>query len=269
MIKALAIGRFDGLHLGHFELFKKLGEEGGILLVDTKKSNLTMPSDIARYTDLPVFVYDLDELKELDANSFMTRIKSDFPELQKIVVGDDFRFAANRSAGTKELKALFWGETVIVPELKIDGKGVHSKLIRALLVDGDIAKTTAFLGRRYEICANQIKGQGIGAQKLVPTINLDVKSYILPKEGVYATLTECNGKIYHSVTFVGHRLSTDGNFAVETHILDDFCDVDVTGKVWITFVSRIRGNKYFDGIEELKKAIQNDIISATIMLRKI
>ncbi len=267
MIWALAIGRFDGMHLGHFELFKNLGQNGGILLIDTKKSNLTMPQYIARYTDLPVFTYELESLKELDATEFVSKLKADFPALKKIVVGDDFRFAANRSAGTDELKNIFDGETTVVPELKIDGKGVHSKLIRAFLLDGNVKKAAMYLGRNYEVCGSVVKGQGIGAQKLVATINLNVNSYILPKEGVYATFTEYDGNRYPSVTFVGHRLSTDGNFAVETHILDNFCGISVAN-VWISFVDKVRDNRYFEGIEELKKAIENDIRSATFLLHK-
>ncbi|HOI83939.1 MAG TPA: bifunctional riboflavin kinase/FAD synthetase, partial [Campylobacterales bacterium] len=83
MTQALAIGRFDGMHLGHFELFKNLGQNGGILLIDTKKSNLTMPRYIARYTDLPVFTYELEELKGLGAQEFVSKLKNDFPYLKK------------------------------------------------------------------------------------------------------------------------------------------------------------------------------------------
>ncbi len=267
MIDSLAIGRFDGMHLGHFELFKNLGPNGGILLIDTKKSNLTMPATLSRYTDLPVFIYDLYEIKDLNAREFVSKLKNDFLHLKKIVVGEDFRFAVGRSAGVGELRELFDGEVVVVPELKIDGIGIHSRLIRAFLVNGDVKKAAIYLGRNYEVCGSVIKGQGIGAKKLVPTINLNVESYIFPKEGVYATFTEYDGNSYPSVTFVGHRLSTDGNFAVETHVLDNFCGIN-SATVWISFVDRVRDNKYFEGIEELKRAIENDIKTARILLHK-
>lgn len=261
MIEALAIGRFDGMHLGHFELFKRLGERGAILLIDTKKSNLTPPDTLSRYTDIPVLAYELDRLKDLSAEEFVGMLKADFPALKKIVVGEDFRFAKNRSAGTDELVKIFDGITIVVPELKVDGKGVHSRLIRAILVSGDVKTAKGYLGRNYEVYGNVVRGQGIGAQKLVPTINISVKDYILPKEGVYATYTKIGNTKRRSVTFLGHRLSTDGNFAVETHIIDSFCDYCET-IIWIEFVDKIRDNRYFEGIDELKKAIELDIQKA-------
>ncbi|HRF56859.1 MAG TPA: bifunctional riboflavin kinase/FAD synthetase [Campylobacterales bacterium] len=265
MIDSLAIGRFDGLHLGHQELFKKLGENGGILLIETKKSNLTPPESLGRYTKLPVFIYELETIRSLSAEEFVAKIEADFVELKKIVIGEDFRFAVNRSAGAMQLRKLFCGETVIMPELKINNIGVHSRYIRSLLLSGKIREANLYLGREYEICGRIVKGQGIGAQKLVATINLSVNAYILPKEGVYATKTECDNIAYRSVTFVGHRVSTDGSFAVETHILDSFegCLDDI---VFVSFVEKIRDNRYFEGIEELKRAIYSDIESAKKIL---
>jgi len=267
LIDAIAIGRFDGLHLGHAELFKRLGANGAILLVDTKKANLTPPEFFGRYVDLPLYKYELESIKELGAKEFVDKLTVDFGGLKKIVIGEDFRFAANRSAGIGELRELFNGETVVIPELKIDGVGVHSRFIRTLIIDGKVKEAARYIGREYEVFGDVIRGQGIGAQKLVPTINISVKQHILPKEGVYATRTEIGGRVYPSVTFVGHRVSTDGNFAVETHILEDFGDTDTTTGVFIAFVAKIRDNCYFEGIEELKRAINSDIAAATLLLQ--
>ncbi len=265
MVEALAIGRFDGLHLGHMELLKRLGDNGAILLIDTKKSNLTHPDFFGRYVSFPVYRYELDAIKDLSAEEFVSKLKKEFPSLRKIVVGDDFRFAVHRSGDAKTLSSLFDGETVVVPELKIDGIGVHSRYIRSLILDGKIKETTKYLGREYEIFGRTVKGQGIGAQKLVATINVCVEQYVLPKEGVYATKTELNGATYPSVTFVGHRVSTDGNFAVETHILSDFEHSNIES-VFISFVEKIRDNSYFEGIAALKKAIESDIEAAKSIL---
>lgn len=267
MIESLAIGRFDGLHKGHQELFKMLGENGAILLIETKKSNLTPPESLGRHTKLPVFIYELETIRGLSAIEFVKKLEADFTGLNKIVVGEDFRFALNRSADANQLRELFCGETIIMPELKINSIGVHSRYIRSLLLDGKIREANLYLGREYEICGRAIKGQGIGAQKLVATINLSVKAYILPKEGVYATRTECDKRVYHSVTFVGHRISTDGSFAVETHILEGF-DGFTDEVIFVSFVEKIRDNRYFEGIEELKIAIYSDIESAKKILAR-
>lgn len=267
MIDSIAIGRFDGLHLGHQKLFEKLGDNGAIALIDTKKSNLTPPNMLSKYTKLPVFAYLLDEIKDMDASQFVQMLKNDFPALKRIVVGEDFHFAKDRSGNADKLKELFEGETIVVSEHKIDGIGVHSRIIRAFLNDGKIKKANEFLGREYEICGQKVVGQGIGAQKLVATINIDVMAQMLPNEGVYATKTNVNGVTYPSVTFVGHRVSTDGNFAVETHILAKF-DAQRIEEVCIRFVDKLRPNRFFGGMEELKTAIEKDIKSAKVILNK-
>jgi riboflavin kinase/FMN adenylyltransferase len=265
MIEALAIGRFDGLHLGHMELLKRLGENGAILLIDTKKSNLTPPHVFGRYVSLPVYRYELDAVKDLSAEEFVSKLKKEFFFLKRVVVGDDFRFAVHRSGDANTLSSLFDGETIVVPELKIGGIGVHSRYIRSLILGGKIKDAAKYIGREYEIFGRVVKGQGIGAQKLVATINVHVEQYILPKEGVYATKTELNGIQYPSVTFVGHRVSTDGNFAVETHILSDFEDSNIES-VFVSFVEKIRDNSYFEDMKALKKAIDSDIEAAKSIL---
>lgn len=267
MIDSIAIGRFDGLHLGHQKLFEKLGDNGAIALIDTKKSNLTPPNMIDKYIKLPVFMYALDEIKDMDAVQFVQMLKNDFPALKRVVVGDDFHFAKDRSGDTNRLKELFDGETIVVKEHKIDGIGVHSKIIRAFLNEGKIKKANEFLGREYEICGRRVTGQGIGAQKLVATINIDGISQMLPNEGVYASKTSVNGTTYPSVTFVGHRVSTDGNFAVETHILSKF-DEHGFDEVCVRFVDKLRPNRFFGGMAELKAAIEQDIRSAKAILNK-
>ncbi len=88
------------------------------------------------------------------------------------------------------------------------------------MLNGDIEKANDFLGKEYKICGNSIKGQGLGKDEFVPTINLNVNEFLLPKSGVYITKTIVNDIEYNSVSFLGHRGSTDGSFAVETHILN-------------------------------------------------
>lgn len=267
MIDSLAIGRFDGIHLGHMALFERLSANGAILAIETGHSNLTPPEFIGRYTDKQLVVYRLSEIKDLDVAGFLKKLKTDFPDLKKIVVGEDFRFSKDRAAGVDELCRNWEREVDVVKELKIDGIGVHSKYIRTLILDGDVERAAVFLGRAYEVHGQKIKGQGIGAQKLVATINMDVSGFLLPNEGVYITTVDISGKSYPSVTFVGHRVSTDGNFAVETHILGDFEDCE-GGGYFVGFIKKIRGNKYFDSLEALKNTINSDIAQAASFFGK-
>ena len=135
MIVSLAIGRFDGIHLGHRALFERLTKDGAILAIETGRSNLTPPEFIDKYVDKKLVFYRLEEIKDLDALGFLKKLKNDFPDLKKIVVGEDFRFAKDRAAGVDELQTLWDGEVEVVPELRIEGIGVHSKYIRTLILE--------------------------------------------------------------------------------------------------------------------------------------
>ncbi|HHO64917.1 MAG TPA: bifunctional riboflavin kinase/FAD synthetase, partial [Epsilonproteobacteria bacterium] len=127
------------------------------------------------------------------------------------------------------------------------------------LKEGDVGMAKRLLGRSYRIDGSVIRGQGIGREKLVPTINLKVIQYQLPKEGVYATRTYVEGVWRESVSFLGHRVTTDGSFAVETHIIGEEVSVLEHEPVWIAFENLIRPNQKFDSIEALKQQIEEDI----------
>jgi riboflavin kinase / FMN adenylyltransferase len=117
------------------------------------------------------------------------------------------------------------------------------------------------LGKEYKIYGQQIKGQGLGAKSFVPTINLKVDEFLLPNEGVYITKTILDDKEFNSITFLGHRVTTDGSYAVETHIIDEDIQND-NHTTQIKFYDKLRDNQKFDSFEELKNQILEDIKSA-------
>lgn len=117
------------------------------------------------------------------------------------------------------------------------------------------------LGREYAIDGEVIAGQGLGSKELVPTLNLRVAGYQLPAEGVYASRTLVEGQWMESVTFLGHRVTTDGSFAVETHVLDRNIGI-VTGRVFVAFVAPIRANRTFASLKALREQITEDIAIA-------
>ncbi len=264
-IEAIAIGAFDGMHLAHQELFKRLGENGAIVVIDKGSASLTPGRFRCRYSCYPCCFLPLSQIRHLDAEGFVTLLKQKFKNLKKIVVGYDFAFGKDRKYNPNDLKQLFNGEVVVVDEVKIDNISVHSRVIKELLKNGDIKKANRLLGRFYEIEGIRVRGQGVGKERLVPTINIEAQDFLLPKEGVYATFTKIGDFVYKSVSFVGHRMSTDGRFAVETHILEDFCEDE---RVSIAFIDFIRENRKFESLESLKKAIQQDIEDAKALLKE-
>ena len=260
---AIAIGGFDGMHLGHQQLFSQLGENGTIVVIETGYANLTPKTERENFSNYPIDYIELDTIRHLDGEGFISFLKEKFPKLSKIVVGYDFHFGKDRKYSFNDLNSLFDGEVVVVKEVTHNGDSIHSHKIRAKLKIGDIKGANSFLGHNYTIRGKKVFGQGIGAKELVATINIESSGFLIPKEGVYATLTRIEDEEhYHpSVSFVGHRETTDGSFAVESHILDG--NVVCNSNAAISFVAFIRNNEKFDSLDELKKAIKTDIAKAS------
>ncbi|MDD2896187.1 MAG: bifunctional riboflavin kinase/FAD synthetase [Aliarcobacter sp.] len=260
-ITSIAIGGFDGMHYAHQQLFKNLDEHGAIVSIESGYANLTPKRYRQEYSPYPIYYYVLENIKHLEGDEFIKLIKQEFPNLKKIVVGFDFCFGKNRRYCIEGLKKLFNGEVLVLDEIKIDDVAVHSRIIREYIKDGNINMANKLLGKEYKIYGHQIKGQGLGTKSFVPTINLKIDEFLLPKEGVYITKTILDEEEYNSITFLGHRFTTDGSYAVETHIIDE----DIKNSNYTTqikFYEKLRDNQKFDSFEELKKQILDDIESA-------
>ena len=222
-VRAVAIGNFDGMHLGHQKLFERLGEHGVIIVILAGGgTKLTPFASRQAFTDKKIFYCDLRAIKNLSGDEFIALLRQNFINLQKIVVGEDFRFGRDRAWDVEFLRREFRGQTCVLGEFCLSGGGVHSSRIKELLSRGQCEEAAELLGRNYEICGRVVRGQGRGAREFVATLNLDASGYFMPKSGVYASLTRAGSKEFASVSFLGHRLSTDGAFALETHILEDF-----------------------------------------------
>ena len=259
---SVAIGGFDGMHIGHQALFCELDADGTVVVIDAGYANLTPKKFRELHTKHKIEILQLDAIRHLDGKGFVELLELHFPNLKKIVVGYDFHFGKNRAYSFDDLRELFKGEVVVVNEIKHKNDSVHSHKIRAKLQIGDIKGANEFLGYNYTIHGTLIKGQGLGSKELFATINLKVEDFLLPKEGVYVTTTRIDEEehFHPSVSFIGHRESTDGSFAVETHILDG--EVECKQKAEIRFVSFLRDNEKFATLEALKVAIKKDIAKA-------
>ena len=266
-VDAIAIGGFDGMHIGHQHLFRALGANGVIVVIETGYANLTPKTKREQFTHYPLCYIDLEEIRHLSGEEFVALLMQKFPDLTKIVVGYDFHFGKNRKYSHAQLRELFSGEVAVIDEVTLHGDSVHSHKIRAKLQIGDIKGANAFLGHNYTIEGKLERGQGIGKKELYATINISSEGYLIPKEGVYVTLTRIDDEehLHPSVSFVGHRVSTDGSFAIESHVLD--CEVTCQEKASISFVNFIRNNQKFETLEALKKAIAQDIAQAAHELK--
>ncbi len=261
-IKSIAIGSFDGVHLGHQALIE---HAEAVVIIERNLSVITPGYRRVEYIGKPSFFYHLEKVKSLSAKAFIRTLSQDFPALETIVVGYDFGFGHQKEGDTTLLKKLFQGEVRVINEVKYQGVSIHSRSIKEYIHNGEINFTNKLLNHNYTIIGKIVPGQGLGKKELVPTLNLKVENYLLPKEGVYATQSNIQGQWLPSVSFIGHRVSTDGSFAVETHILDQDIGT-INGTLRLAFISALRENQKFENLEKLKEQIQRDIQSARSLL---
>ncbi len=264
-VQSLALGKFDGMHLAHKELFKHLDKKGALLCIEGKFDDMCLTPSKEQYSPCALIYVTFEEISHWSGEKFITILKEKFPSLKRLVVGYDFHFGKNRAFSASDLCHLFAGEVVIMPEYRINGVGVHSSLIKEFIRYGDMDMAVAMLGRYYHLQGTIIKGQNLGSKRLYPTINIQTRGYVIPQEGVYASFTKVNEKIMPSVCFVGHRLSTDRHFSIESHILDKeiVCESDMAS---ICFVRKIRDNQSFSDLNLLKERITQDIITSKVIL---
>ena len=254
-IKSIAIGSFDGIHTGHRTLIDKadalviIERNGGYLTPGYKRSNFT--SKICCF-------YHFDKIKSLTPQAFVHRLEADFPALERIVVGYDFHFGKGKSGNAQMLASICDKEIVIIDEVSHKEIPIHSRTIKTYLREGKVSMANELLGRKYCIEGEVVRGQGLGKKELVPTINLNVKEYQLPLEGVYATRTLIEDRWHGSVSFLGHRVTTDDSYAVETHVLDKEIG-EVEGLVKLEFIDFIRINHKFNSLDALKEQIRHDM----------
>ena len=263
-IKSIAIGSFDGIHKGHQVLIEQVE---AVVIIERNGGSITAGYRRSLYVKQFCFFYHFEKVKELTAKEFVNRLQKDFPQLKKIVVGYDFAFGYRKEGDTKLLKELFDGELIVVDEVKESNISIHTRTIKEYLSRGELTIAKELLGRSFKIGGKVVKGQGLGKKELVPTLNLKVYDYHLPKSGVYVSKTKIDGAWLNSVTFLGHRVTTDDSFAIESYILDRDIGT-VTGSIEIEFIEFIRENRKFNGFDALRQQIVNDIEHARKYLDK-
>ena len=254
-IKSITIGSFDGIHLGHQVL---IDQAEAVVVIERNGGYLTSGYRRSSYIKKPCFFYHFEKIHQLSAKEFIEKLCIDFPQLETIVVGYDFCFGHKKEGDTNLLKQLFHGKVTVVDEVKVDNISIHSRTIKSYLKEGNLPLVNQLLGRTFSVEGEVVSGQGLGKKELVPTINLNIYDYQLPKNGVYVTRTKIGNEWLESVSFVGIRQTTDNAFAVEMHVLNRILG-ELKGKVTLEFLEFIRENKKFNRLKELKTQINLDI----------
>lgn len=284
---AATIGFFDGVHCGHRYLIGRVIDEAradGLAsmvitfarhprqVIDTHyvpRLLSTPEMKIERLAETGIdrcTVLDFDRrMAALTAREFMIHILSSRLNVRKLIIGYDNRFGHDRSESIDDYCA--YGRTLGIEVVKscgitVDGIRVSSSVIRNAIERGDLTEANRCLGYAYTLSAHVSHGFRNGHRLGFPTANLDMGEVcqLLPQIGVYATRVriESECELHPAMTSVGTRPTFDGTrLSVETYILD--FDADLYGrKLEVAFLKRIRGEKKFADLQQLRTQMADD-----------
>lgn len=287
----LTIGNFDGVHLGHREIFRavvsKARDTGGTAAVLTFEPHPlcflapehapprinTLQEKIrlleASCIDLLIVLEFNRQLAELSAEQFVRDILVEKLAVQQLIVGYDYAFGRNREGDLDFLRdrAEQYGFSLgVLGPISRNGEVYSSTRIRNSLQEGDVAGVVAVLGRNFTLDGLVVHGAGRGQTLGFPTANLETDKEILPANGVYAVKVKWNERLYDAVVNIGNRPTFDNQSAtLEIHLLD--FNQNLYGETLrLYFVERLRAELRFDSVEALKLAVHRDISLARTLL---
>ena len=280
----LTIGVFDGVHLGHQYLISQLTEHtrrqnllSGVVTFRQHPREVLSPQTKLPYltslaekvsllknegVDAVITLSFTREFARLSVRQFVSLLKK-YLRMRGLIIGPDFALGRNREGNADTLRKLGQDmsfRVTVIPPVRVNDEMVSSTAIRDALADGDMKKVASLIGRSFSLQGRVTTGAGRGSELGFPTTNLDIDpKQALPAEGVYATWAHIDDKAYQSMTNIGRRPTFGGNGrTVETYILN--YQGNLYGReLKIDIVERLRGEKRFDTVEELKKQIAEDV----------
>ncbi len=291
--RVVAIGNFDGVHLGHRSLLRlavdKALEQGvrsavltfrphplKLLFPDRRVFLITSEERKARLIaecgidDLVVARFD-HRFADLSAEAFVSEVLVEHLGAAAVVVGENYAFGRNREGNIERLRQFGreYGFAVLVaPACRLDGELVSSTKIREAIMQGEIERAARFLGRPCAIVGRVVKGKSRGRELGFPTANLVSEIELYPREGVYAVWVEFDGKRYPGVVNIGHNPTFgDTGLTVEAHILDFDGDL-YDRELKIIFVEYLRSERKCSSLEELCRLIAADVAKARKILAR-
>lgn len=282
---AVAIGNFDGVHLGHKKILElhsnksrdnnlislvltfwphpgKITGKGQLKLIQTLEQRI---KGIGKFgVDIVLILPFTKSLANLSAHDFISSIVIRALRAEIIVVGENFRFGKNRTGNIKTMLELADSSNISVqsiPSVSWNQTIISSSKIRDLIEKGDVKQANHLLGKPFEIEGKVIKGKSRGAILGFPTANISTENEIIPS-GVFITSVKFNGRPHPSLTNVGTRPTfKQEEHHIETHVID--FDLDLYGsRIRIQFLDKIRDEIRFDSPEMLSKQIGKDLRKA-------
>ena len=291
----VALGNFDGVHLGHQKIIKSciqyakknnlrsliyifsthpsvfLGNETKILTDNKEKTNIlqNLGCDC-------VYFENFADVANLSPEDFCGEIIAEKLNASAVFCGENYTFGKKAMGNSKDLERILGSlgiKTFSLSHVTKNDTVVSSTYIRNLIENGLCDEATEFSGRPFSISGKVLHGKKLGRTLGFPTVNMAVpSSKVVPSHGVYFTLTAIDNDIFYSVSNVGTRPTVDSNkkssyINCETHIINHSGN-DYEKNATIYFISKIRDEKKFSDTAQLKEAISNDIETANKLSQK-
>ncbi len=279
---AVALGFFDGVHIGHRAILKSCAKERCNALIPavfTFKENpikvskrffsgqlISFEQKVKLMEDFGIdYVYapNFISVRELSAQDFVKKVLKEKLNAKKVFCGFNFHFGKDASADSTELKKLCEKYDInieIIPPVKLSGAVVSSSLVRKELENANIKRVNQLLGYVYSINFEVTSGNKIGRKIGIPTLNQPYpKDFQLPKFGAYASYIKYNGNIYPSLTNIGVKPTVGSEYPLaETWVPD--CDLaNLYGKkINVSLIEFIREERKFDSLESLKEEVMKN-----------
>ena len=285
----LAIGTFDGVHLGHQQVIREAvtdaEQQEGLAVVVTFDPH---PATVVAPSRVPLLIYSLSQKLRgisslrVDATlvihfdrrfslqtgeEFIRGLVRDLGRIQSICVGSAFTFGHRRSGNVESLRKLgreLGFQVHGLAAVSLNGQPVSSTRIRQAIRNGHLDVAQQMMGREYSLAGPVVPGDRLGQQLGFPTANLDATGRVLPPHGVYAIHATVAGRRHRGVLNIGHRptlQSPTPQLRVEAHLLDFSGDL-YGQEIEVTFVEKLREEQRFPSLDALRQQIAQDVEQA-------
>jgi len=281
----VTIGTFDGVHVGHQKIIERLvntakagnlesailtffphprmvlQKDAGIKLINTIEERKEILSRTG--VDHLIIHPFTQQFSRLSAREFVRDILVHKLKAKKVIIGYDHRFGRNRTADIDDLREFgreYGFDVEEISKQDVEEVAVSSTKIRKALLEGQVEKANRYLSYPFSLAGTVVKGKGLGKEFEYPTANLHIKEdyKLIPKNGVYVVRSEIDGVETFGMMNIGTNPTVGGTEkTIETHFFD--IQKDLYGRYLnIELLTRIRDEKKFDSVENLKRAMKQD-----------